>query len=469
VNADQNPPDNEPNLPAAAEDFGEPLATAATEASPAPRGLKRRAVSVVGLIAVGAAAGAGISYAAVSPSSSGGTSAASGNANRGLTGNAGGTYGEGGGGSFGGGFPGGDGFQGAGGYLGGLGFPGGGATGGGSGGSGSASSNASDGPTDAASIARDTDAGLVDITTTVSDGEAAGTGMVISPTGEVLTNNHVIDGATSISVRDVGDGTTYKATVVGYDRSQDVAVLRLTGASGLTTVKTATSEPGTGASVVGVGNAGGTGGTPSYAGGAITATNQSITASDEYDGTSEKLTGLLGTDAGIQPGDSGGPLVDTSGQVVGMDTAASANYSFSGYAGSTSGGGQGSDTTQGYAIPITTALQIAGEIEDGESSSTVHLGPTAVLGVYVGGDNIQSATGSGVTVERTVSGGPAAKAGLTEGDIINAVNATTVGDADNLTALMATLSPGQTVTVTYTTAAGASRSTRVTLGTGAPQ
>ena len=147
---------------------------------------------------------------------------------------------------------------------------------------------------------------------------------MLTSTGEILTNNHVIDGATSISVTDVGNGKTYKATVVGYDKSHDIAVLQLQGASGLKTAKIGDSSKATvGESVVAIGNAGGTGGTPSAAGGSIVALNQQITASDELGGASEQLTGLIEVNADVQPGDSGGSLVDSAGQVIGIDTAAS--------------------------------------------------------------------------------------------------------------------------------------------------
>jgi S1-C subfamily serine protease len=428
-------------------------------AAPRPaRSVGRRTVSVVALVALGAAAGAGVSRAVDSTSRTANPPASAANGVGGSggapDGSSGGTYGLGpGGGGSGFGF----GNQGGGGLGdGGYGYGGDGSA------SGSSSSNASDGPTDAATIARNADPGLVDITTTVAGGEAAGTGMVLTSSGEVLTNNHVIDGATSISVRDVGNGNTYRATVVGYDRSHDVAVLQLTGASGLTTVTTASSEPDVGAAVVGIGNAGGTGGTPSYAGGAITAVDRTITASDEYDGTSEQLTGLLGTDADIQAGDSGGPLVNTSGEVVGMDTAASSGTSFNGFDGSTPSG----SGSQGFAIPISTALGVASQIESKQSSSTVHIGPTAELGVYVSGDDNQSA---GAEVVQAQSSGPAANAGISSGDLITSVNGTTVRDANSLTALMTQLAPGQTVTVTYTTQAGANRTVHVTLGTGTPQ
>ena len=114
------------------------------------------------------------------------------------------------------------------------------------------------------------------------DSAAAGTGMILTKNGYVLTNNHVIDGATSITARDVETGKTYSATVVGYDVTQDVALLKLSDAKGLTTITTGNSSDVTKAeTVVGIGNAGGVGGTPSYAAGKILALGQSITASDE--------------------------------------------------------------------------------------------------------------------------------------------------------------------------------------------
>src|SRR5580704_7270927 len=189
-------------------------------------------------------------------------------------------------------------------------------------------------------IASRVDPGLVDVTSTLGyqGATAMGTGIVLTSNGEILTNNHVVNGATSISVTDIGNGKTYKATVVGYDESQDIAVLQLSGASGLTTASTGDSSTvGVGDSVVALGNAGGVGGTPAVAPGSVTALNQAITATDEGSGSSEQLTGLIETNAGIQAGDSGGPLVNSHGQVIGIDTAASTNYQFGG-----SGSGNGS-------------------------------------------------------------------------------------------------------------------------------
>ena len=254
-------------------------------------------------------------------------------------------------------------------------------------GSGSSGSSGSSGPSDVNAIASKVDPGLVDINTTLGyqQEQAAGTGIVLSSNGVILTNNHVIDGATSISVTDIGNDKTYTASVVGYDRTKDIAVLQLHNASGLQTATLGnSSNASVGEDVVGIGNAGGTGGTPSAVGGTVTALNQSITASDDGDGTSEQLSGLIETNADIQPGDSGGSLVNTSGDVLGMDTAASAGTSFE-YNGESSG-------TQGFAIPIDTALSMAKTIEAGSGSSTVHIGETAFLGVEI---SAQSSSSSG--------------------------------------------------------------------------
>ncbi len=204
--------------------------------------------------------------------------------------------------------------------------------------------------TNLAAIEAKVDPAIVDIVSTLDygTGEAAGTGIVLTSTGEVLTNNHVIDGATSIKVTDIGNGKTYTATVVGYDESADVAVLKLQGASGLKTASMASSGAAVGESVVALGNAGGVGGTPSAAAGTITGLDQSITAADGATGTAEQLSGLVESNADVQAGDSGGPLVNTSGQVIAMDTAASSGFQF-----------QTSTGTQSYSIPIAEALQIA--------------------------------------------------------------------------------------------------------------
>ena len=146
--------------------------------------------------------------------------------------------------------------------------------------------------------------------------------MVLTSDGEVLTNNHVVDGATSITVTVLSTGESYRATVVGTDPTDDVAVLQLTDASGLDTVQTDEDGVAVGDDVTAVGNAGNEIGT-SAAAGSVTGVDQSITATDESGSDAEQLTGLIEIAADVQAGDSGGPLYDAGGEVVGMDTAAS--------------------------------------------------------------------------------------------------------------------------------------------------
>jgi len=321
-------------------------------------------------------------------------------------------------------------------------------------------------------IAAKVDPGLVDINTVLSyqSAEAAGTGIVLTSNGEILTNNHVVEGATSIKVTDIGNGKTYTASVIGYDRTQDIAVLQLQGASGLATEALGdSSKVAVGDAVVGIGNAGGAGGTPSAASGTVTALNQSITASDGSSGSSEQLTGLIQVNANIQSGDSGGSLVNSAGQVIGVDTAASQGYQFSGGGGF---GGQGTNPgatsgNQGYAIPINQAITLAHQIIAGTSSSTVHIGTSAFLGVGVNDagqtqQGVPTGATTGAQIANTVANGPAAAAGLQQGDVITAVNGQTIDSATALTNLMDTHHPGDKLTVTYTDTAGAQHTATVT-------
>ena len=334
-----------------------------------------------------------------------------------------------------------------------------------SGSSSSGSSSSGSSSTDVSAIAAKVDPGLVDIDTTLGyDGEeAAGTGIVLPSNGEILTNNHVIDGATTISVTDVGNGKTYSASVVGYDTTKDVAVLQLHGASGLQTATLDTSTVSVGETVVGIGNAGGTGGTPSAAGGTVTALDQSITASDEGDGTSEQLSGLIETNADIQAGDSGGSLVNSAGQVVGMDTAAAAGFSFQS-AGQSSG-------YEGYAIPIGEAITLAEEIEAGSASSTVHIGTTAFLGVEIAAasDGYGGELSSGATVAGVITDSPAQEAGLAAGDVISSVDGDPVQSASALSSALAPYKPGDKVIIGWTDTSGVTHSATVTLTSGPPQ
>jgi S1-C subfamily serine protease len=361
-------------------------------------------------------------------------------------------------------------------------------------------------------IAKTVDPALVDVVSTDGDsGEvAAGTGIVLTSNGTVLTNNHVIRGATSIKVTDVGNKRTYTAKVVGYDATKDVAVIQLQNASGLTTASLGdSSSVQTGDSVTALGNAGGKGGTPSVAGGTVTALNQSITASDEGSGVnSEQLTGLIETNADIQPGDSGGALVNSYGQVVGMNTAASSGTQVQ------SDSGQ-SAPVQAYAIPIDNAETIAKQIEAGQGSSTVHIGATAFLGIESGGTSSGSGSGSGdsggfggfggfgqgdgsgfggfgqgngsgfggfgqgngsgtsggstssgVAISGALSGSPAASAGLTDGDTITSVGGQSVSSASDIEQILVKYHPGDKISVNWVDQSGQSQTATVTLANG---
>ena len=328
-------------------------------------------------------------------------------------------------------------------------------------------------------IASRVDPGLVDIVSTLGyqSAEAAGTGMVVTSSGEVLTNNHVIDGATSIKVTDIGNGRTYTATVVGYNKTDDVAVLQLQGASGLSTASFGNSSDVTaGDKVVALGNAGGKGGTPSVAAGRVTALNQAITASDEGSGNSENLTGMIETNANIQPGDSGGSLVNAEGQIIGMDTAASSSSEMSSPFGSSPSGQSSSSSsaqsqTQAFAIPINRALSIASEIEAGSASSTVHIGATGFLGVEVGSSGNSFMPGgeqdsSGVTVAGTLPGSPAAQAGLSEGDVIDSINGHAVSSSSDIQSAIGQDHPGDQVSVAWTDQSGQTHTSTMTLANG---
>ena len=303
-------------------------------------------------------------------------------------------------------------------------------------------SSMSTGSTTTASAAQQV--GIVEINTVLryQHAQAAGTGMVLTSDGEVLTNNHVVDGATGISVTISSTGATYTATVVGTDPTDDVAVLQLSHASGLQTAKLSTRRATVGENVTGVGNAGGTG-TLTAAPGTVTDLDQSITASDESGGSSEQLTGLIEVDAAIQAGDSGGPLYGDDGKVIGMDTAASSG-----------------EPADGYAIPIATARAIAGQIESGVDNATVHQGNPAFLGVSM------ADSASGATVAGALPGGAAERAGISAGDVITSVDGHSIGSAADLSSTLAGYSPGDRVTVTWTTSAGTSESATVTLGAG---
>jgi S1-C subfamily serine protease len=337
----------------------------------------------------------------------------------------------------------------------------------GNGSSNSGGNNGSSGSNSApAAITQKVNPAVVDIFTTIdtgaSRGEAAGTGMIITSDGEVLTNNHVIDGATAIRVELVDNGETHTAKVVGYDVVDDVALLKIDDVSNLKTVETADAASlQIGDRVVAIGNAGGRGGTPAASSGSVTALDQKVTAGDSGSGDSETLHGMIQISAPIEPGDSGGPLVDSDGRVVGMNTAAAQSDGFFG----------GNSSTTAFAIPIDKALQIVNQIRDGNNSDTVHVGDRAILGVEV--RNVPQVGGSapvasGAAIVGVRDGSPAADVGLADGDVITSVAGKTVRNASDLTAMMFTYHPGDKVDISWVDANGNSHGDTLTLVAGPP-
>ena len=348
--------------------------------------------------------------------------------------------------------------------------------------------------------------GLVVITSNLkydgSGAAAAATGMIISSNGLVLTNNHVINGTTGLTATVVSTGQQYTATWLGYDKTSDVAVIKLEGASHLHTVPIGDSSTvKVGDAVVGMGNANGTG-RISYVAGTITNLDQTITASDDGSGEApERLTDMLQTNAQIIPGDSGGPLVSTDGKVIGMDTAASTS--------SVANSGQ----SVGFAIPINHAITLARQIIAGQASASVRIGSSGFVGVLVpsgpngtqstktspaaqlrqeeanqpfGQNNpapsgcVQSDANAGVPSRiAPVSSGTlvlgslcqtsAANANITAGDVITKVNTKAVTSPASLMNILQGFHSGAAVKLTWVTPDNQSVTRTVTLGTAPPQ
>ena len=316
--------------------------------------------------------------------------------------------------------------------------------------------------------------GVVDVNSQLKylNGAAAGTGMVLSSNGIVLTNNHVVEGSTHLSVTLVDGGRVFhRVKVLGVDPKDDVALIKLVGASGLRTVQVGDSSRVTlGTAVVAIGNAGGAGGSPTVTTGSITALNRTITASDSGDGqNTETLHGMLQTNAAIAEGDSGGALANGAGQVIGMNTAADSQQL----------GGPG--TSMGFAIPINRALSIAKKVAAGQGSSEILIGSkvsSGIMGVNVAAISQASQclsqmnfsysppTNSGALVCSAFPGDPASRAGVKAGDVITAVNGQTVSSANQLTGTMRQYGPGDTVSVTWLSRSGQRHTSSLTLANG---
>jgi S1-C subfamily serine protease len=291
--------------------------------------------------------------------------------------------------------------------------------------------------------------GIVDIYTTLGfeHGLAAGTGMIISRSGEVLTNNHVIAGATKFKVVDVTTHHRYTATVTGYSVTRDIAVLQLANAHGLRTVKRGGAIPlHVGMQVVARGNAQGRGGQPKTARGRIIALHQQIVAAGEG-ADAEKLNNVIATDAPVVPGYSGGPLENSQNRVLGIVTAGSTDPAFH----------------RGFAIPLPQALQIARRIESGRPNANVHIGPTAFLGVRLAPVNDEA------KIYSVISGKPADLAGLAAGDVITSLNGTKVSSPTDLRRAVLQLVPGKAVPIGWTNTSDIAQTGTITPISGPPQ
>lgn len=306
-------------------------------------------------------------------------------------------------------------------------------------------------------------------------GRAAGTGMIISRTGEIVTNNHVVQGADTVTVTIRGRGT-HPAAVIGTDPAADIAVLKVSGLAGLPVVRFGNSARiAAGNQVLAIGNALGLGGSPTVSQGIISATGRSITATDQTGSNPERLHGLLQTDAPIAPGNSGGPLVDAAGTVIGMDTAAAS---------------AGTGASLGFAIPANTIRAVAGAITAHNNAPGLIFGRRPFLGVEIVnssqaanaaspfgplggfgspfGPGPAAATpgrGRGALVAAVDPGSPAARAGITSGDVITAIGGHPTPTTAALSRQLGAHRPGQEVSIALRTQRG-HRTVQVRLGQG---
>ncbi|WP_068165206.1 S1C family serine protease [Rhodococcus phenolicus] len=295
------------------------------------------------------------------------------------------------------------------------------------------------------------------VTLTATDGwtGVAGTGIVLTPDGLVLTNHHVVSGADEITAVSAATGLSYDVAVNGYDRAHDIAVVQLGSAQDLPVATLADTNPLlVGTAVTAFGNADG-GGVVVAAPGTIVATGRNVVVRDSADGSRHRLTGMLQSDAAIRPGDSGGPLVDEFGAVVGVNTAGAV-------------GEDPADTAtapEAYAVPISAAMRVVDQIRSGTSGGTVHVGATPLLGVTVttvreDGEN------RGAEVLWVSFDSPADAAGLDIGDVITSFDGKPVGSHGDLETLLMAHAPGDSVRIGWHDRTGAPQTASVTVEAG---
>ncbi len=252
--------------------------------------------------------------------------------------------------------------------------------------------------------------------------QAEGTGYVYDKSGHIITAEHVVDGASKITVR-FGDGSTAKATLVGSDASTDTAVVKVDVASSklipLALADSATVQPGEG--VVAIGSPFGY--SESITAGIVSAVNRTIKAPNGY-----SISNTIQTDAAINHGNSGGPLIDDTGEVIGTNVQIAVDDQNGGSA----------NAGVGFAVPSNTVKKVADDLIAGKTVQH------AYLGVAIG----DSQSGAGAIVGTVRAGSPAATAGLKVGDVITAVDGTSIEDANDLTAVVGDHQPGDTIKLT---------------------
>jgi S1-C subfamily serine protease len=288
--------------------------------------------------------------------------------------------------------------------------------------------------------------GVVSIRTDLGAGTDAGTGMILTTDGEVVTNDHVIKGATSIEVTMFGESTPRPATVLGSDEGNDVALLKITGAANVPTVTLGDSDSlEVGDNLVAIGNALNLPGGPTVTTGIVSAKGRTLD-----DPTLPE--NLIQTDAAINPGNSGGPLVNSEGYVVGMNTLVIQKAT-------------GSEAAQnlGFAIAVNTIKPLLAQLARGLTSSPAYLGAglTTLTAALARQFNIGATHGA--MLSQVLPGGPAATAGLQQYDVITSVDFVDVSSDVGLLSLIATYRPGQAVSVVFTRGQS-SRSASVTFG-----
>ncbi|MDI3329546.1 MAG: S1C family serine protease [Micrococcus sp.] len=284
--------------------------------------------------------------------------------------------------------------------------------------------------------------GVLMVDTRLMSGIGTGTGIVLSGEGLAITNYHVVEDASEVTVTVADTGEAYSATVLGRDSLHDVAVLQVEDAPQLATASIETEVPRLGDRSAAVGNGGGQGYLTAVTG-EVTALGESIVASSGVPDDYSRLTGLIETSADVVPGYSGGPLVDADGQVVGITTAASQ--------------GEDAEAVDGYAIPVATALGVVSQVLSGEETETVSIGADGALGIVV-------ATEDGAAVVMEVSPGSSAeRLGLRVGDTVRSIDGQPVDSANELSAIVNDHNVGDVVSVEWTTEDGQDRSGEVDL------